>query len=55
MGDEHEWRLLGGAGGWEVWECNRCGLERFGGSWLIRRFLAWLGIQAFRCPETDGR
>ena len=21
---KHEWQLLGGGGGWEVWDCRRC-------------------------------
>ena len=25
---KHVWELLGGAGGWEMWRCEGCGLER---------------------------
>jgi hypothetical protein len=23
---KHQWRCMGGGGGWEVWECERCGV-----------------------------
>lgn len=25
---KHDWDLLGGAGGWEVWGCRRCKKQR---------------------------
>lgn len=40
---KHAWRCLGGAGGWEVWECTRCRVTRipniFGGLWRWRLWL----------------
>jgi hypothetical protein len=27
----HEWECAGGAGGWELWRCLRCGREAFPG------------------------
>jgi hypothetical protein len=33
----HRWRLAGGGGGWEVWECVECGRSAipsfYGGLW----------------------
>lgn len=52
--DEHHWDLLGGAGGWELWGCDRCGIERFpsvrpfASMW---RFRLWLN----RCPAPSRR
>lgn len=28
---KHDWVLSGGGGGWEVWECRRCGRWAFPG------------------------
>lgn len=26
---KHDWYLMGGSGGWELWKCERCKTERF--------------------------
>ena len=47
--DQHDWRLLGGAAGWEMFGCDRCKTQRFpsvlGSLWRAR---LWMN----RCPRA---
>lgn len=61
-GDAHDWYCEGGAGGWEVWVCSRCGRSAipsvFGFLWpdvgrrLHRR---WACFPAASVSEKDER
>jgi hypothetical protein len=43
----HDFRCVGGGGGWSVSRCARCGVEGFGGCWwqqlLARALPKWFG------------
>lgn len=51
---EHHYRCVGGAGGWEFWECKRCGRgtipSPFGFMWPNLRILQWIN-PTLKCEE----